>query len=209
MAKEEQQGDISAAGALTALGGILAILAGGTLAFGIHIAVLLALCGIFTTAFFRLQYGFGWRLLFVDGVLPMFSRASGALGILLSVGPLIAAWTLSGTIPYLVSTGLDLLTPRIFLHAAFLLCSFASLLTGPSWGTSAPFGVALTAVAGGLGVPAPAAPGALAGGAYFGDTPRPGPPPTAWARTTPRPGPPGSSFYPLPWVPPRFRRHQA
>lgn len=88
MAKEEQQGDISAAGALTALGGILAILAGGTLAFGIHIAVLLALCGIFTTAFFRLQYGFGWRLLFVDGVLPMFSRASGALGILLSVGPL-------------------------------------------------------------------------------------------------------------------------
>ncbi|MGD9822285.1 MAG: Na+/H+ antiporter NhaC family protein [Aminobacteriaceae bacterium] len=169
MAKEERREDISAAGALTALGGILAILAGGTLAFGIHIAVLLALCGVFTTALFRLRYGFGWKLLFVDGVLPMFSRASGALGILLSVGPLIAAWTLSGTIPYLVFTGLDILTPRIFLPAAFLLCSFASLLTGTSWGTAATFGVALTAIAGGLGISPPVTAGAIVGGAYFGD----------------------------------------
>jgi len=160
MAKQEHREDISLAGALTALGGILAILAGGTLTFGIHIAVLLALCGVFTTGLFRLKYGFGWRLLFIDGVLPMVSRASGALGILLSVGPLIAAWTLSGTIPYLVFTGLDILTPRIFLPAAFLLCSFASLLTGTSWGTAATFGVALTAIAGGLGIPAAAAAGA-------------------------------------------------
>jgi len=169
MAKQEHREDISLAGALTALGGILAILAGGTLTFGIHIAVLLALCGVFTTGLFRLKYGFGWRLLFIDGVLPMVSRASGALGILLSVGPLIAAWTLSGTIPYLVFTGLDILTPRIFLPAAFLLCSFASLLTGTSWGTAATFGVALTAIAGGLGIPAAAAAGAIVGGAYFGD----------------------------------------
>jgi NhaC family Na+:H+ antiporter len=200
MAIEEQQGDISAAGALTALGGILAILAGGTLAFGIHIAVLLALCGIFTTAFFRLQYGFGWRLLFVDGVLPMFSRASGALGILLSVGPLIAAWTLSGTIPYLVSTGLDLLTPRIFLPAAFLLCSFASLLTGTSWGTAATFGVALTAVAGGLGIPAAAAAGPSWGAPTSATssvpsrTPRSSPPLwrkwTSWTISGPPSGPP-------------------
>lgn len=91
MTKEERREDISLAGALTALGGILAILAGGNLAFGISIAVLLALCGVFTTALFRLKYGFGWRLLFVDGVLPMVFRASGALGILLSVGPLIAS----------------------------------------------------------------------------------------------------------------------
>ncbi|MBL3538667.1 Na+/H+ antiporter NhaC family protein [Aminivibrio sp.] len=169
MAQEERQEDISAAGALTVLGGILAILAGGTLVFGIHIAVLLVFCGIFTTALFRMQYGFGWRLLFVDGVLPMVSRASGAMGILLSVGPLIAAWTLSGTIPYLVFTGLNLLTPRIFLPAAFLLCSFASLLTGTSWGTAGTFGVALTAIAGGLGIPEAAAAGAIVGGAYFGD----------------------------------------
>ncbi len=169
MAKEGRREDISLAGAFTALGGILAILAGGTLAFGIHIAVLLVLCGVFTTALFRLKYGFGWRLLFFDGVLPMVSRASGALGILLSVGPLIASWTLSGTIPYLVSTGLGFLTPAVFLPAAFLLCSFASLLTGTSWGTAATFGVALTAIAGGLGVPPAAAAGAIVGGAYFGD----------------------------------------
>ena len=169
MTKEERREDISLTGALTALGGILAILAGGNLAFGISIAVLLALCGVFTTALFRLKYGFGWRLLFVDGVLPVVFRASGALGILLSVGPLIASWTLSGTIPYLVCAGLDLLTPRIFLPAAFVLCSFASLLTGTSWGTAATFGVALTAIAGGLGIPAAAAAGAIVGGAYFGD----------------------------------------
>jgi len=161
--------DISFRGAMEVLAGITVILAGGTFILKTNIVVLLLFCGIFTTLVFRMRYGFGWNFLLKEGVLPMFSRASGALAILVSVGPLIAAWTLSGTIPYLVAAGLDLLTPSLFLPSAFLLCCFASLLTGTSWGTAATFGVALTGIAGGLGIPPEAAAGAIVGGAYFGD----------------------------------------
>lgn len=161
--------DISFRGAMEVLAGITAILAGGTFILGLNIVVLLAACGGFTTWIFTRRYGFGWKFLFKEGVLPMFFRASGALSILMSVGPLIAAWTLSGTIPYLVTAGLALLTPSLFLPSAFLLCCFASLLTGTSWGTAATFGVALTGIAAGLGVPPEAAAGAIVGGAYFGD----------------------------------------
>ena len=59
--------------------------------------------------------------------------------ILLSVGPSLP----HGPSPaFLVFTGLDILRPDLPTRP-FLLCSFASLLTGTSWGTAATFGVAL------------------------------------------------------------------
>jgi NhaC family Na+:H+ antiporter len=75
----------------------------------------------------------------------------------------------SGTIPYLIYVGLQLLSPKTFLVAAFLICSLSSTLTGTSWGTAATFGVAFMGIAEGLGVPLAAAAGAVVGGAYFGD----------------------------------------
>jgi NhaC family Na+:H+ antiporter len=125
--------------------------------------------GMFTTAVYVFHYKYTWQELFDKGVVPMIARASGAIMILLTVGPLIAAWMLSGTIPYLIYTGLQLLSPKTFLMAAFVICALSSTMTGTSWGTAATFGVALTAVAGGLGIPAAAAAGAIVGGAYFGD----------------------------------------
>jgi NhaC family Na+:H+ antiporter len=167
--KNRHRKEPSLRGALAVLGTLGALFIGGAAVFRINIVVLLALGGIFTTAVFRGYYGFGWRELFLDGVLPLVGRAGSAMGVLLCVGPLISTWMLSGTIPYLMWLGISLLTPSSFLPTAFLLCCFASVITGTSWGTAGTFGVALTCIAQALGVPSAATAGAIVAGAYFGD----------------------------------------
>lgn len=160
---------ISLGAAVGIFGTILAIIVTGRLVLGFDVALLLMFCGMFSTTVFCCFYGFGWEELFSQGVVPMVARATGAILILLTVGPLIAVWMASGTIPYLIYLGLEILNPRIFLVAAFLICCLSSCFTGTSWGTAATFGVALIGIAQGLGVSLPATAGAIIGGAYFGD----------------------------------------
>jgi len=85
------------------------------------------------------------------------------------MGILIVIWMISGTIPYLMWLELKSLSPRAFLVAAAIITSVSPLLTGTSWGTGATFGVALMGVAYGLGVPLPAAMGAVVVGSHLGD----------------------------------------
>jgi NhaC family Na+:H+ antiporter len=147
----------------------LSIIVVGRLVFSFDVALLLMFCGMFTTVTYCFHYGYKWSDLFDKGVVPMVARATGAILILLTVGPLIAVWMLSGTIPYLIYLGLELLDPKTFLAAAFVICSLSSTFTGTSWGTAATFGVAFIGIAQGLGISLPATGGAIIAGAYFGD----------------------------------------
>jgi NhaC family Na+:H+ antiporter len=89
--------------------------------------------------------------------------------ILLAIGILIAAWILSGTIPYLVHAGVRLISPQYLALTAFLATSTMSLFTGTSWGSAGTIGVALMGTAVALGAPLPLAAGAVVSGAYLGD----------------------------------------
>ncbi len=161
--------EVGLGGAILIFGGILLIIIAGSLMFRFDVGVLLMFCGMFSTLVFRYCYGYAWNDLFDKGVVPMVARASGSIMILLTVGPLIAVWMLSGTIPYLIWLGLTLLSPKIFLVTAFLICCVASTFTGTSWGTAATFGVAFIGIAQGLGVSLPVTAGAVVAGSYFGD----------------------------------------
>lgn len=155
--------------AIGIFGTILAVIVIGRLILEFDVALLLMFCGMFSTIVFCCFYNYDWGDLFDKGVVPMVARATGAVLILLTVGPLIAVWMASGTIPYLIYLGLKILSPKIFLIAAFLISCLSSCFTGTSWGTAATFGVALVGIADGLGVSLPATAGAIIGGAYFGD----------------------------------------
>jgi len=148
---------------------ILVVMLFGKLVLEFDTAILLMFVSIITSAIFVFYYGYNWDKMFKDGVVPMTSRAMGAMIILLTVGILIAIWMISGTIPYLMYIGLKALSPRVFLVATAIITSISSLLTGTSWGTGATFGVALMGVAYGLGVPLPIAAGAIVVGSYLGD----------------------------------------
>lgn len=161
--------EISLTGALSILGLILATMIVGKLFLKFDTAILIMMISVMTTAIYVFYYRFTWNDLFEGGVIPMIARASGAILILLTVGPMIAIWMASGTVPYLIFLGLKILTPKTFLISASVICAISSVLTGTSWGSAATFGVAFMGIAYGLGVPLPAAAGAVVAGSYFGD----------------------------------------
>ncbi|MFO7769457.1 MAG: Na+/H+ antiporter NhaC [bacterium] len=114
------------------------------------------------------RLGWSWKEM-EEGVVQGLGKAMPAILIMITVGALIATWIAAGTIPMLVSWGLELISPRFFLVTACVICSIVSISTGTSWGTVGTVGVALMGVAGGLGIPLGAAAGAIVSGAYFGD----------------------------------------
>jgi len=89
--------------------------------------------------------------------------------IILVVGVMIATWMASGTIPYVMYWGLEIISPQYFLITALLLTSATSLATGTSWGTLGTVGLALMTVGNALGLPQAMTAGAIICGSFFGD----------------------------------------
>lgn len=104
-----------------------------------------------------------------QGMVSGITMSLGAILILLVIGALIAMWIQAGIVPAMVAYGLELLSPKIFLPAATVICCLVSLATGSSWSTAATVGIALIGVGEGLGMPRPMIAGAIISGAYFGD----------------------------------------
>jgi len=92
-----------------------------------------------------------------------------AIFILLAVGALIGAWTLSGTIPTLAYYGIQLLEPRYLFVATAVTCGIISLGIGSSWSTAGTIGVGLIGIATLAGVSTAITAGAVISGAYLGD----------------------------------------
>lgn len=92
-----------------------------------------------------------------------------AILILLSVGMLVGAWIISGTVPLMIYYGLSFVSPAYFLVATLLICTVMSVTMGTSWGTIGTVGIALMGVSVGLGVPVGYTAGAVVTGAIFGD----------------------------------------
>lgn len=89
--------------------------------------------------------------------------------IILAVGMMIASFMAAGTVPAILSVGLKIITPKLFLVLTFLMCMVTSVLTGTSWGTLGTIGVAMMGVGTGFGVNPAITAGAVVGGAWFGD----------------------------------------
>ena len=89
--------------------------------------------------------------------------------ILLFIGTLSATWMLSGVVPSLISYGIRILNPQLFLFLTCIICSIVSVVTGSSWTTIATIGVAFMGIGEMFGYPAGWIAGAIISGAYFGD----------------------------------------
>lgn len=101
-----------------------------------------------------------------------FDAVRGALGsvfILMAVGALIGSWIQCGTIPTIITYGLKLISPSVFLPCTVLLCAILSLATGTSYGSAASAGIAMMGVGLTMGFPAGVIAGAVICGALFGD----------------------------------------
>lgn len=153
--------------ALISLLGLVAVMVVGIVIFGAdpHIPMFM---GVIIAAIVSMTLGYKWsdlESMMIDGI----SKAMQSVLILAIVGMMIGAWLLSGTIPTMIYYGLKLLSPKVFLVAAVLICSITSLATGTSWGTMGTMGLALIGIGAGLGMPVGPTAGAVISGAYFGD----------------------------------------
>ena len=92
-----------------------------------------------------------------------------AILILLLIGAISGTWMMSGVVPAFICYGLKIISPRVFLLTACLLCAIVSLLIGSSWTTIATVGVALLGIGRAEGFSDALTAGAIISGAYFGD----------------------------------------
>ena len=69
-----------------------------------------------------------------------------AIVILFLIGGISGTWTMSGTVPSLIYYGVKIISPKIFLLTACLICAIVSVMIGSSWTTIATIGVALLGI---------------------------------------------------------------
>ncbi|WP_227989300.1 Na+/H+ antiporter NhaC [Morganella morganii] len=142
------------------------IILGYTL-LGIRLEALLCITAIFIS-FIALWLGHTFQEI-IDEIVKKFAQALPSLMIVMCVGGVIGVWMSSGTIPYLITIGLEIINPQYIVFIAFIVTSIVATCTGTSWGSAGTIGVALMGVAHGLDANLAAVAGAIVGGAYFGD----------------------------------------
>ncbi|MBZ9558504.1 MULTISPECIES: Na+/H+ antiporter NhaC [unclassified Modicisalibacter] len=124
--------------------------------------------GVAICSIIGLGLGMSWDEV-EEGMIQALKPAIPVIGILMTIGMLISTWIVAGTVPLLINLGVDLISPQFFLPIACVICSFTSLLTGTSWGTTGTIGLALISIGEVLGVPTAYTAGAVISGAFFGD----------------------------------------
>ena len=125
-------------------------------------------CGAALAAGIGIKNGHRWKVI-EETIVSGISTALPAVIILFSVGSLIGAWMLSGTVPTMIYYGMLLLDPAVFYAAACVLCAITALSIGSSWTVAGTLGIGLIGIASGMGLSVAITAGAIIGGAYFGD----------------------------------------
>lgn len=104
------------------------------------------------------------------GLVANCSKAIVPAMIVLCVGALVGTWNAAGTVPLILSFGMQVISPKAFLAAAFILSTVTALITGTSWGTFGTAGLALAGIGATLNIDPVLTAGAVCSGAFFGDT---------------------------------------
>lgn len=106
---------------------------------------------------------------FEEAIKTHVGDVAGAILILLLIGAISGTWTVSGVVPAFIYYGLKIISPKVFLLTACVLCAIVSVMTGSSWTTIATVGVALLGIGRAEGFSDAMTAGAIISGAYFGD----------------------------------------
>lgn len=129
---------------------------------GLLLILIFALCLVT----WKLGYSFNEIIKMIIGEVV---NSLPALFILMFVSITIGCWILSGTIPTMISLGLEYLEPESLLLTTFIISSLTSVILGSSWGTIGTIGLVVISLAQASGVSVAMTAGAVISGACFGD----------------------------------------
>ena len=106
---------------------------------------------------------------FEDAIKANVGDVTTAIVILFLIGAISGTWMVSGVVPTFIYYGVKIISPKVFLLTAAVLCAVVSVMTGSSWTTIATIGVALLGIGRAEGFSDGLTAGAIISGAYFGD----------------------------------------
>ena len=121
-------------------------------------------CVLLASIFFKTP----WKA-FDTAIRNNFADVAGATLILFLIGAVSGTWTMSGVVPAFIYYGVKIISPKMFLLSACVICAVISVMTGSSWTTIATIGVALLGIGRAEGFSDGLIAGAIISGAYFGD----------------------------------------
>jgi Na+:H+ antiporter, NhaC family len=104
-----------------------------------------------------------------EGIIEGAKSGMGAVFIFFFIGVLIATWMLGGTIPTLMYSGLELVTPSFYFAVVFIITSVIGIAVGSSLTTVATVGVAFIGISEAIDVSLAITAGAIVSGSFFGD----------------------------------------
>lgn len=128
------------------------------LLFSAGVAVAIAMIG----------YKVSWKTI-DDAIGDNIKTIGPAVLILFFIGAISGSWMMSGIVPTMIYYGMKIITPKLFLFMACIICALVSLITGSSWTTVATVGIALEGIGTAHGFSVGWTAGAIISGAYFGD----------------------------------------
>lgn len=106
---------------------------------------------------------------FEEAIKSNIGDVTTAIVILFLIGAISGTWTISGIVPTFIYYGVKIISPKVFLLTACIICALVSVTIGSSWTTIATIGVALLGIGKALGFSDGMIAGAIISGAYFGD----------------------------------------
>ena len=153
--------------AITLIAAIVTIISVSIVQFGavphlpILFSILLLICyGLLKKVSYRKLEG---------GLVEGAGAGMSAVFLFFFIGILVSSWIMSGTIPTLIYTGFNLITPSFFFAIVFVVTAIVGVSIGSSLTTVATVGVAFIGMATMLDLSLPIAAGAIVSGAFFGD----------------------------------------
>ncbi|RKD30045.1 Na+/H+ antiporter NhaC family protein [Thermohalobacter berrensis] len=134
---------------------------------GTFLAYLL-IAGLFILYLVGIKRGFKFKEL-VKFSINGSKKALLIVRIFMLIGAIISVWMASGTIPFIVYHGLEMINFNYFILSAFILSAIVSLLLGTAFGVVGTIGVVLMIMAKTGDINLSLVGGAIISGAYFGD----------------------------------------
>ena len=135
----------------------------------LDLSILYALfAGVCLFWFYGFKKGFGVKELAQMSFAGIW-KVKNILMTFMLIGMLTAIWRAAGTIPFIVCTATQFITPAIFIAMTFILNCLVALLIGTSFGTAATMGVICVTMAHSMGINIVPVCGAMLSGTFFGD----------------------------------------
>lgn len=131
------------------------------------LGVLIIMAFSFSTIYL-MMLGFTWEKI-QEHIVKKVGESVNVILILFSIGVLIGAWIICGTIPMLIYYGISWIDGDWIYIFSFLICIVFSLLTGTSWGSAGTIGIVMMGIAEVYNADLCITAAAIVGGSFFGD----------------------------------------